>query len=121
MSSSPITIASGSSSVRVTVPLTMAVFKRTLPISMNVDHQDLEACFSSNPENPETVDSMLKQAKITPGVTTYDPKRIDELFKASRGFYFAGDNGYLILIKLHGSNTCLKRYIPRAELPEWAK
>ncbi len=90
-------------------------------ILMNVDHQDLEACFSSNPENPETIDSMLKQAKITPGVTTYDPNRIDELFKASRGFYFAGDNGYLILIKLHGSKTCLKRYIPRAELPEWAK
>ncbi len=81
----------------------------------------LKPAFPQIPRIRRRLDSMLKQAKITPGVTTYDPNRIDELFKASRGFYFAGDNGYLILIKLHGSKTYLKRYIPRAELPEWAK
>jgi hypothetical protein len=48
-----------------------------------------------------------------------DPARIEELYAASRGFYFAGDGGVLILVKPAGSDTVIIRYVPGNLLPAW--
>lgn len=90
-------------------------------ILMGTNYRDLASCFSATLINAESVDSRIRQAKLNPGMTISDTGRIDELFRASRGFYFAGDKGYLILVQFRGGKICTTRYIPQAVMPEWAK
>ena len=79
---------------------------------INTDNRDLASCFSS---------SYLRLSKLDTRMTISDPDRIDELFRLSRGFYFAGDKGYLIIAYFQDSEMSVTRYIPRIQLPEWAK
>lgn len=82
---------------------------------------DLSSCFMSTLMYAARADNAIRQYQRSPETAVTDPDRIAELFNASRSFYFAGDRGYLILIRFRDSEISTTRYIPRALLPAWAE
>jgi hypothetical protein len=90
-------------------------------ILMDSENHDLSSCFMSTLMNDARIDNAIRQYQRSPEMTVSDPERLAELFNVSRGFYYAGDGGYLILVKFQDSEIGTTRYIPRALMPAWAK
>ena len=82
---------------------------------------DLSSCFMSTLIYAARADHAIRRYQRSPEMIVSDPDRIAELFNASRSFNFAGDRGYLILIRLQDSEISTTRYVPRALLPAWAE
>jgi hypothetical protein len=90
-------------------------------ILIDSENHDLSSCFMSTMMNDVRIDSAIRQYQRSPEMTVSDPEHLAELFNVSRGFYYAGDGGYLILVKFQDSKIGTSRYIPRALMPAWAK